>query len=76
MKELFFPTIPYFIPHSAGLAHWWDIFWWVFQIVVMSTLVLVFRKWAIGFDREQEAGMTQGTSTSAKVPPQSPGIPG
>lgn len=69
----FFPSLPYVIPHSPGIAHWWDIFWWIFQLVVMTTLVLVLRHWAISFDRERSPEMKQ---TGVTAPSQKPGIPG
>ncbi|MHB1612503.1 MAG: hypothetical protein ACYCOU_25090 [Sulfobacillus sp.] len=73
MNGGFFPTLPYVIPHSPGIAHWFDIFWWVFQLVVMTTLVLLLRHWAVSFDRERDSDVKQ---TSVTAPPQNPGIPG
>lgn len=50
----FFPTLPLKIPYSPGIAHWWDPMWWIFQIVVMSFLLLALRKVAIDIDRARE----------------------
>lgn len=52
----FFPSFPFFVPHSPGSPHWWDLFWWAFQLIVMSALLLSLRKIAVGIDREREAG--------------------
>lgn len=40
----FFPGLPVRIPYSPGMEHWWDLFWWAFQIAVMSYLLIFFRK--------------------------------
>ncbi|PSR26078.1 MAG: hypothetical protein C7B43_15165 [Sulfobacillus benefaciens] len=47
----FFPTLPLKIPYSPGISHWWDPMWWIFQIVVMSFLLLGLRKVAMDIDR-------------------------
>lgn len=50
----FFPYLPIRIPYSAGLAHWWDPFWWAFQIIVMSVLLMAFRKIAMSVDKDYD----------------------
>ncbi len=50
----FFPSLPLKIPYSPGISHWWDPMWWIFQIVVMSFLLLGLRKVAIDIDRARE----------------------
>lgn len=40
----FFPGLPVRIPYSPGMEHWWDLFWWAFQIAAMSFLLIFFRK--------------------------------
>ncbi len=40
----FFPGLPVRIPYSPGMEHWWDLFWWAFQIAVMSYLLIFFRQ--------------------------------
>lgn len=70
MPNGFWPTLPYFIPHSPGIAHWWDIFWWAFQLIVMSSLLLGLRKMALRIDRRREA------SSDAVETPRSPTFPG
>ena len=49
----FFPTLPLKIPYSPGISHWWDPMWWIFQIVVMSFLLLGLRKVAMDIDRDR-----------------------
>jgi hypothetical protein len=73
VKENFWPSFSNFIiPHSVGIPHWWDIFWWCFQIVIMGALVLALRKIALRQDSAMESkGVTRsGTSTA---PPSFPG---
>ena len=73
MKENFWPSFSNFvIPHSGGPPHWWDIFWWCFQIVVMAALVLALRKIAVGQDLARESKGTAQTGTST-APPSFPG---
>ncbi|HBQ94258.1 MAG: hypothetical protein M1294_07000 [Firmicutes bacterium] len=50
----FFPSLPLKIPYSPGISHWWDPMWWIFQIVVMSFLLLSLRKVAMDIDRARE----------------------
>ncbi len=69
----FFPTLPFRIPHSPGISHWWDIFWWIFQLVVMTTMVLLLRHWALSFDREYQKPMDRPVK---QTQPQGPGISG
>lgn len=57
----FFPSLPVRIPFSPGIQHWWDPFWWAFQIIVMTVLLMTFRKVAMSVDeddakRESEHG--------------------
>lgn len=40
----FFPGLPVRIPYSPGMEHWWDLFWWAFQIAAMAYLLIFFRK--------------------------------
>ncbi len=40
----FFPGLPVRIPYSPGVEHWWDLFWWAFQIAAMAYLLIFFRK--------------------------------
>ena len=49
----FFPTLPLKIPYSPGISHWWDPMWWIFQIVVMTVLLITLRKVAMDIDRER-----------------------
>ena len=46
----FFPHLPVRVPFSPGIAHWWDPFWWLFQIVIMTVLLITFRKVALRVD--------------------------
>lgn len=65
--EPFFPTLPFIIPHSEGTAIWWDIAWWVFQIVIMTVLVVLITKWAVNMDKEFDSTV-QKTGKSANKP--------
>lgn len=47
----FFPGLPVRIPYSPGMEHWWDIFWWAFQITAMAYLLIFFRKSADQVDQ-------------------------
>lgn len=40
----FFPGLPVRISYTPGMHHWWDIFWWAFQIATMAYLLIWFRK--------------------------------
>lgn len=40
----FFPGLPIRISYTPGMEHWWDIFWWAFQIFTMAYLLIWFRK--------------------------------
>jgi hypothetical protein len=48
----FFPGLPVRIPYSPGMEHWWDIFWWAFQIAAMTYLLVFFRKSADRVDSQ------------------------
>lgn len=74
----FFPRFPYFIPSSPGMPHWWDIFWWTFQLVIMGSLLLALRRIALRVDRERDAAEFGATAarTDTPIPPDGPGIPG
>ncbi|MCY0897971.1 MAG: hypothetical protein OWU33_03400 [Firmicutes bacterium] len=52
----FFPGLPIQIPYSPGVEHWWDIFWWAFQIAAMSFLLIYFRRSADRVDAEFHPG--------------------
>lgn len=74
----FFPHFPFFIPHSPGMPHWWDIFWWCFQLVVMGGVLLGLRSIALRVDRDRDAESfgTRASRPEAPIPPDGPGIPG
>jgi hypothetical protein len=52
----FWPTLPLTVPNSEGIALWWDIAWWVFQIVVMVILLTVIARWAVRVDKDDSLG--------------------
>lgn len=54
----FFPHLPIAIPYSPGVRAWWDPFWWVFQIGVMTSLVLYFNRLADRIDKERDGTPT------------------
>lgn len=77
MQHSFWPHLPYFIPHSPGIAHWWDVFWWAFQLTVMSTLLLGLRKMALRVDRRQaESEPVRRTPPAPPAPPAPPIVRG
>lgn len=73
----FWPTLPLKMPYSEGMPHWWDPAWWIFQIIVMSILLLTLRRVAMSIDRDekpsQSASRRPGTSTNTQKPPSIPG---
>lgn len=73
-----FPHFPYFIPSSPGIPHWWDIFWWTWQLIVMGGVLLGLRHIALRVDRERDAAEfgSKGARPEAPIPPDGPGIPG
>jgi hypothetical protein len=73
----FFPSFPYFIPSTPGMPHWWDIFWWSWQLIVMGGILLAVRALALRWDRDQEAKEFGAKGTpETPVPPEGPGFPG
>lgn len=74
----FFPHFPYFIPGSTGIPHWWDIFWWSWQLIIMSAVLLGVRALALRWDRDRDAAEfgTQKSRPDTSVPPDGPGVPG
>ncbi len=76
MAAGFWPTLPLKMPYSEGEAHWWDPTWWIFQIVVMSILLLTLRRVALSVDRgeKQENDRKSSERRSPGSPP--PNIPG
>ena len=52
--EHFWPSLPYHIPPSQGMRLWWDIFWWIFQIVTMTTIIVLLRTWALREDKDKD----------------------
>jgi hypothetical protein len=70
--EKFWPTLPFLIPTTEGTQMWWDIFWWIFQIVIMSTLIILLTKWALKMDQvwnmesKKSSDISGGTDGSVK----------
>lgn len=52
--EPFWPSLPFNIPNSEGITIWWYAFWWLFQIVVYTWLVVMLTRWALRMDRLSE----------------------
>jgi hypothetical protein len=69
--ENFWPTLPFFVPGSQGVPLWWDILWWVFQIVVMSFVLYIVTRWALKIDRLSNENVTT-PSKKSDVPSDSP----
>lgn len=65
MHEPFWPTLPFLIPKSEGLPLWWTISWWIFQIVIMTVLLLVVGRWAIQVERTLHGSVGQPTGAQA-----------
>ena len=74
----FWPSLPIKIPYSEGMAHWWDPAWWIFQIVVMSILLLTLRRVAMSIDRDDTASRnaTRRPGKGTTPPSKPPSIPG
>ena len=65
--EAFWPKLPYVIPASQGQPLWWDIAWWIFQIVIMVVIVALITRWATRVDKlmASEFDMKRTTSSDA-----------
>ena len=72
----FWPTLPLKIPYSEGMPHWWDPAWWIFQIVVMSVLLLALRKVAMSVDRDEKVEKERNPSARRAPGSPPPNIPG
>lgn len=57
--EHFWPALPFVIPNSEGIPIWWDIFWWAFQVVVMTTILVLLRRWAVREDNKMDEQLEQ-----------------
>ncbi|AUW93327.1 MAG: hypothetical protein C7B44_00960 [Sulfobacillus thermosulfidooxidans] len=77
MSGGFWPTLPLKIPYSEGVPHWWDPAWWIFQIVVMTILLLTLRRVALSVDKSDKAAKTSASGrrpgASSDQPPSIPG---
>lgn len=62
--EPFWPTLPYIIPTTEGTPLWWYIFWWLWQIVVMVTIVVVLTRWATKMDKMKNEQAQQTVKSS------------
>lgn len=51
----FWPSLPINIPASQGMPLLWDIVWWLFQLTVMVTLLILFRVFALRMDRLRDS---------------------
>ncbi|MHB1683004.1 MAG: hypothetical protein ACYCYO_09330 [Bacilli bacterium] len=50
--SLFWPTLPFYIPYSPGMPNWWDLVWWIFELVIMSLLLVTLTVVATRVDRD------------------------
>lgn len=57
--EHFWPVLPFVIPSSEGIPIWWDIFWWAFQVVIMTTILVLLRRWAVREDNKMDQQLEQ-----------------
>ena len=72
----FWPTLPLKIPYSEGVPHWWDPAWWIFQIVVMTILLLTLRRVAMSIDRSDTAAQAKSGRRPGAGTDHPPSIPG
>ncbi|MEB3102023.1 hypothetical protein [Ferviditalea candida] len=71
--EPFWPQLPFIIPNSQGTQIWWDILWWIFQIAVMTFLIIILTRWATGMDRDMQKEMEaleSGADSHTDLPPE------
>jgi hypothetical protein len=59
----FWPSLPIHIPASPGMPILWDIVWWLFQAVIMGSLLYFLRTAALRIDRVRD-GDTKGPAAS------------
>ncbi|AEJ41164.1 hypothetical protein TPY_3006 [Sulfobacillus acidophilus TPY] len=64
----FLPHLPIRIPNSPGLPIWWDLMWWLFQILVMTSLLFYFNRIAGHLDGEDIRTQEQKVIESKKRP--------
>ncbi len=76
MGNGFWPTLPLKMPYSEGVPHWWDPAWWIFQIVVMTILLLTLRRVAMSIDRSDTAAKAKSGRRPGAGADQPPSIPG
>jgi hypothetical protein len=79
VHETFWPHFPFFIPGLPGIANWWDIFWWAFQLVVMSAVLIGLRRLGVGVDEENERRLPAALRSAGARPPaagRGPAVPG
>lgn len=62
--EKFWPSLPYLVPKSEGIPLWWDIFWWAFQVVIMTVILVMLRNWAVREDKAMDEDVNQPSSVS------------
>ena len=41
----FFPNLPFYVPKTPGIAHWWDPVWWAVHMLIMGSILLVLKNW-------------------------------
>lgn len=63
--EKFWPVLPYLVPKSEGIPLWWDIFWWSFQVVIMTVILVLLRNWAARVDKAMDEEVEQTTTVSS-----------
>lgn len=56
--EHFWPSFPFIIQPSQGLPLWWDLSWWIFQIVIMCAVLYLITRWAVRVDRDLNVAKT------------------
>jgi hypothetical protein len=73
VTETWFPHFPFSIPSAPGIANWWDIFWWCFQLAVMTALLLGLRRIGLGMDERRQQELPPALREPGQVPSQPPG---
>lgn len=71
--EGFFPKLPIIVPTTQGIAFWWDIVGWVFQIVIMVTIIWLVTRWALNVEKEIGERATARKSSSNSSARRNPG---
>jgi hypothetical protein len=80
VHETFWPYFPFFIPNLPGIASWWDIFWWAFQLVVMGAVLIGLRHLGLRVDEANDRYLPAALRAKGQPAPaprdRGPAVPG